>query len=199
MGENSSPFDFYKYFAKKTGREINCSEIPYPTVAMHKVTYHRRTLYIPDNSNKSSFFICFADSREMGPKALFSGVFMPLDLRKSTTVFITKKDILDKMNPFGKKKYCTTGITGFDSMVQVKSNECDYVKRIFQDRKTQKMVTEAFKLEGVINISINDVDLNFVPAFKDKSNIGIYTGQEWIEDKKTIEHLFSIANQYILG
>lgn len=191
MSDHNSSVEVLKTFANRTGREFDYTETPYPSAMMSKVTYHRRTVYIPDG-NKN--FACFADSKEMGPKALFSGVFVPFEAPQSTTIVIRKKDILDKMNPFGKKKTCTTGIPTFDSLVRITSNEPAVVKRIFQDRNIQNLVREAFKLDMVIIVGINDLDVGFVPALKGKSHLGIYTQQEWIQDSKRIEQLFHLLD-----
>jgi len=187
MSDHNSTVEVLKTFANRTGREFDYTETPHPSAMMHKVTYHRRTVYIPDGNTN---FACFADSKEMGPQALFSGVFIPYEASSSTTIVIRKKDIIDKLNPFGKKKTCTTGIPTFDSLVRITSNEPAVVKRIFQDRYIQNLVREAFKLDEVITIGINDLDLGFVPALKGKTHLGIYTQQEWITDAKLIEKLF---------
>jgi len=189
MNDHNSTVEALRKFANRTGREFDYTETPYPSAMMHKVTYHRRTIYIPDG-NKS--FVCFADSKEMGPQALFSGVFVPFEASTSTRVVIRKKDIIDKLNPFGKKKTCNTGIPGFDSLVRITSNEPAFVKRIFQDRNIQNLVSDAFKLNEVIIIGINDLDLGFIPTFKGTSHLGIYTQQEWIVDGKMIEKLFHL-------
>lgn len=189
MSDHNSTIEALKTFASRSGREFDYTETPYPSAMMSKITYHRRKIYIP---NGKSFYVCFADSKEMGPKALFSGVFMPYETPQSTTIVIRKKDVLDKLNPFGKKDRCKTGIPSFDSLVRITSNEPAAVKRIFQDRNIQNLVRNAFKLDPVIIIGINDLDLGFVPALKGKSQLGVYTQQEWILDGKRIEKFFDL-------
>ncbi len=193
MEDKTSAQGILKVFAKNTGRSFEFKEEPHPSADMiSKITYHRRYLYIPENSNNSCYFVCFADSKEMGPKALFSGVFMPFDVPKTTTLDVRKKDILDKLNPFGKKNICKTGTPTFDTQYQISSNDHTAVKRIFQNRGIQNLVADAFKLDGVIQVGINDVDVEFVPGLKGKSQLGIYTRQEWITDERMIEKMFGL-------
>lgn len=189
MEKDKSAQDVLKEFAKSSDREFEYKEAPYHSAMMSKITYHRRKIYIP---NGKSFYVCFADSKEVGPKALFSGVFMPYEAPLSTTMEIRKKDVLDKLNPFGKKNQCKTGIPSFDSLVRITSNEPAAVKRIFQDRNIQHLVRDAFKLDPVIIIGINDLDLGFVPELKGKSHLGVFTQQEWIIDGGKIEKLFNL-------
>ena len=94
---NISSVDNLKEFARKTGREIEFEEKVYPPAPPNNITYHRRTLYIP---NGNSYFVCYADSKEMGPQGVFSGVFAPIELPDSFQVVFRKKDILDKINIF---------------------------------------------------------------------------------------------------
>jgi len=192
MKNDKSSLEILRSFAKRTGRDFNFTETPYPSAALHKVTYHRRTLYIPNDINENSYFVCFGDSKELGTKALFSGVFISADLPVSTSMTARKKDVLDKINPFGKKKYCKTGTPSFDSQVRITADDAAAVKRIFQDRKIQKLVTDAFKLDAGIIVGFNDVDVNFVPLLKGKSHLGIYIQQEWILDGKLIDKLFNL-------
>ncbi len=195
MEKEKTAQEILQEFAHRTDRDFDYKEVPYPSSAMmSKITYHKRTLVIPENSNHTSYFVCFADSKEMGPKALFSGVFMPFDIPKSTSVVIRKKDVLDKLNPFGKKNFCKTGTPTFDKQYQISSNDPTVVKRIFQERPVQKLVRDAFKIEGVIMVGINEVDVDFVPGLKGKSQLGIYTQQEWITDGRKIENLFAIVD-----
>lgn len=193
MEKDKTAQDILKEFARGSDREFEYNEVPHPSSDMiSKITYHRRNLYIPENSNSTCYFVCFADSKEMGPKALFSGVFMPFDVLKTTTLDVRKKDILDKLNPFGKKNICKTGTPTFDSQYQISSNDPTAVKRIFQNRGIQNLVADAFKLDGVIQVGINNADVEFVPGLKGKSQLGIYTRQEWITDGRMIEKLFGL-------
>ena len=196
MENDKSATTILKEFAKRTDRNFEFTEKPYPSVAMHKVTYHRRMLFIPNNINENSYFVCFGDSKELGPKALFSGVFMHVDLPVSTIMTVRKKDVLDKLNPFSKKKYCKTGIPGFDSQVRITADDPAAVKRVFQDRKMQKLVKDAIKLDAGIIVGINDVNIDFVPILKEKSHLGVYIQQEWILDCKMIEKLFDLMESF---
>jgi len=66
MENEKSAIDICKEFAKDTNRSIEFSEIPYPSSVLHPVTYHRRTLYIPNNIEGTSYFLSFSDTKEFG-------------------------------------------------------------------------------------------------------------------------------------
>jgi len=198
MNENQSSLETLKEIAKRTGREAVSSEIPYPSAAIHKVTYHRRTLYFPNNSYENSYFVCFADSKEFGNHAVFSGVFFPIDIGSSTHMVIKNKDILDKINLFGKKKFLKTGIPSYDSRVLIKGNDAVAVKRLFGEKRMKNLIDHTLKLHPGIIVAINDADVNFVPGLKGKSNLGIFITREWIMEVDLIEKLFIIAEQFML-
>jgi len=193
MEKSSTPFDFYKSFAKKTGREIDFKEQPYPSAIVHKVTYHRRSLYI---RNGRSYFICFADSKEMGPQGLYSGVFIPFDAHKGFKMTARKKDVLDRLNPFSNKKLCKTGIPSFDAKVRIESSGPAEVKRVFQNRSMQQLVIDGLDVDDAMMIGINALDLGFVPELKEGSHLGIFTRQKWFDKEKEIEDLFKLIELY---
>jgi hypothetical protein len=187
-----SSIEKLKEFARKTGRQIEFKENSYPPVPPNNITYHRRTLYIP---NGSSYFVCYADSKEMGPQGLFSGVFIPIEMHASFRVVFRKKDILNKINIFQKKKYLKSGIPGLDSKVSIESQDQASVKRILQDRKMQNKIINGLNSADAMIAGVNHMNIDFVPEFKGRSHFGIYTQMTWIEDTKTIENLFRIIEE----
>jgi hypothetical protein len=197
MESERTSIELLNDFARKTNRKVESSEKPYPTAKLHRVTYHRRTLFMPNDVNEGSYFVCFGDSREFGNYAVFSGVFTSIDIPSSSRIIVRNKDILDKLNPFGKKKYCKTGIPTFDAMTRIEANDPVMVKKIFQERKMQNLVKHAIKLDPGIIISINDADVDFVPGLKGKSQLGIFITREWILDPRLIERLFNIFDGYL--
>ena len=109
-----SIIDNLKHFAKSTGCVAEFNEFAYPSTSLHHVIYHRRTLIIP---NGNSVFECYSDSKELGHQGLFSGVFVPFDAIASFTMEARKRNILDKINLFSRKKTFKSGTPGFDSTV----------------------------------------------------------------------------------
>lgn len=184
-----STIDKLKEFARKSGREIEFKEKSYPPAPPNNVTYHRRMLYIQDGNR---FFVCFADSTGMGADALFSGVFIPYQLPRDFQMLARKKDIMDKLNPFGKKKTCKTGIPSIDSKIRIESGYPAEVKRMLQDRGMQNKIIDGLSLTDAMQAGVNHMNVDFVPELKGKSHFGIYTQMTWIEDTKIIENLFGI-------
>lgn len=180
-----------KDYARKIGSEVHYKEIPYPPTPPNNVTYHRRYLYFKDGP---VYFICYADSKELGPQGVFSGVFKTLDAPLSFNVEFRKKDILDKMNVFPSKKICKSGIPSFDSKVKIKTNDQAILKRFLQEREMQNLILDGLNCGDAMLVAINMLDMGFVPELKGKSFIGVYTQMTWIEDRNMIEKLFKVVD-----
>ncbi len=193
MNEEKSSIEILKEFARRTHRRVEYSEKSYPDV--YPVTFHRRTLYVPDNEFESSYYVCFHDSKEMGEYNLFSGVFTSIDVPLSTEAKVRKKDILDKLNPKIKKHSYKTG-SNFDSKAVIMGNDADRIKRIFSKSSIQKIALKVFEPEEVFFIGINVLDVDFVPGLKGKSHFGIFTTRKWILDKEMIEKLFLLIESF---
>jgi len=196
MSQDKSAIEIIREFARKTGREAIFTEKPYPSTAMQRIVYHRRTIYLEGINNKAICFASFADSREFGKYALFSGIFMPVELPLSTTISIRNKDILDKLNPFNKKKMPSSGIPSYDAKTVISGNDPLSVKKIFQERRFQRLVDQSLPLAPGIVIAVNEANIGFIPEFKGKSHLGIFITREWITDTSMIEGLFNIAGQF---
>lgn len=184
-------------YARKIGSEVHYQEIPYPPTPPNNITYHRRHLYFKDDT---AIYICYADSKELGPQGVFSGVFIPFDVLISFQMEARKKDVLDKLNPFGGKKKFKSGIPSFDAKVSIKTNDDAIMKRLLQDRSLQNIILYGTEVGEAFIAGINAAGIGFVPELKGKSHFGIFTRQSWIEDAKTIEKLFaeikSIVKRY---
>jgi hypothetical protein len=198
MSEEKSAIDLFNDYARKTGRELIYKEQPYPSTAMQRITYHRRTLYLNDRTADNICFACFADSREFGKYALFSGIFMPVDLPLTCHISIRNKDILDKLNPFNKKKLLKTGIPAYDAKTVITGNDPLAVKKIYQERRIQQLTDLALPLDPGIVIAINEAGIDFIPSFKDKPHLGIFTTTEWITDNSLIDKLYTIAERFMI-
>ena len=71
MDNDKTAIEILREFAKHSGRKVEFSEKPYPSLPLQPVTCHRRTLYIPNNLNEISYFLCFGDSKEFGDHATY--------------------------------------------------------------------------------------------------------------------------------
>ena len=187
-----SSVDRIKEFARKSGREVVYNEQAYPPVPPSNITYHKRTLYIP---NGNSYFICFANSKELGPQGVFSGVFIPIDLPNSFQVVFRKKDILDKLNLLQRKKFVKSGIPGIDSKISIQTNEQAIVKRMLQERNMQHRIKNGLDSADAMLAGVNHMEVDFVPGLKARSHFGIYTQMTWFEDASIIEKLFQIITE----
>ena len=193
MENDSSSIGILKEFASRTKREVEYTEKPYPSTVIHPVTYHRRTLYIPNNPDKTSYLVCFGDSREFGKYATFSGIFIQCPVPDSVEIEVRHKDILDRFNPFLNKKTHSTGYRNFDSKVIIRGNDQRVVHRIYDKSQVRDLTLKTFKINPALIQGINMDPLNFVPELKGHSNLGIFMIDEWILDTKMIEELFQIA------
>jgi len=193
MDNDKSSIEILKEFARRSNRKVECSENSYPDV--HPVTYHRRTLYIPDNEFENTWFVCFHDSKEFGEYKLFSGVFIAVDVPESTVAKVRKKDFLDKLSLKLRKQSYITG-SNFDTKAVILGNDPGKIKRIFSKSSIQQLTLEAFKIDESLIIGINEPEFDFVPALKDKSHFGIFTKREWLLDKNRIEELFGLIEKF---
>jgi hypothetical protein len=180
-----------KNHARRIGSEVNYKEIPYPPTPPTNETYHRRYLYFKYGS---AFFVCYADSKELGPQGVFSGVFKILDVPSSFNAEFRKRDILDKLNVFQSKSGFKSGIPSFDSKVRIKTNDKALLKRFLQERNMQNLILVGLNSGDAMLIGINMLDMGFVAELKGKAFIGVYTQMTWIEDTNMIEKLFKILD-----
>ncbi|RUT78172.1 hypothetical protein [Ancylomarina longa] len=193
MEKEKSSIQKLNEFAEQTNRLITFTDKLYPSNAIHPVTYRRRTLYIPNNKGRSSYFVCFDDSRRMNRYARYSGVFFPIELSKSTKICIRKKDIVDKLNFFTKTNRCKIGQESFDSHVIYEEFDSIRNNQIFTNTKIQDLIRKAFVLK--LRVGVNMLLVDFVPGFRKQSYFGIYTTHEWLTNPMRIEFLFDLAEE----
>ena len=192
--ENSSS-DTLKAFAKKSGRYIEFIKSPYEKSYVHwsSRVWHQRKLYIPNNPKGTSFFVSFADARSVNLNSedvLYSGVFIPILLPSAARITMRKKDILDKLNVFNKKKFLKSGFSHFDARVTIRGNDSLSAQKLLKSRKVQDAIFEAFNKEESLAAGINTVNADFVPQLKNHSLFGIYSLSGWILEEELIEFLF---------
>ena len=112
------------------------------------------------------------------------------------TLLIRKKDILDKLNPFLSQKIFKTDCESFDSKTIISGTDYSIVGKYFVNSKIQNLILDSLNFDEGIIVGINECNLDFVPAFKDKSNFGIFSRQKWIVDTYIIEELFAKIEQF---
>jgi len=195
MENKNSSSDILNAFAKKSGRTIEYIKAPYEKSVVHWVSrvWHQRKLYIPNNPMGTSYFVSFADARSVNLNSedvLYSGVFIPIPLPSAARITMRKKDILDKLNVFNKKKVLKSGFSHFDARVTIRGNDSLSAQKLLKSRKVQDAVLEAFSKEESLAAGINTVNADFVPQLKGQSVFGIYSLNGWILEEELIEFLF---------
>lgn len=193
--ENKSTIELLTDFAVQTNRKIYSTEVPYPSSAVNRVTLHKRTVIIPDTIEELSFLVGYHDPKSFNENELFFGVFFKTSLPSTLIFDIRKKDIFDKLNLFLSKKTFKTGNNQFDSSAVITSNDNVATNNILYDRVLQNQILELLDVRDCLNIGLNQVNLDFVPNFKDSSNFGIYTKQAWFVDPEIIQNLFVQTRQ----
>lgn len=189
-----SNIDLLKEFAKSTSRSIDAKEYLYPRTGISTTQKFKRSVYIPNNSDRSSFFIWFKDPyshSSIGQTVIFSGVFIPLRSNINGSLNIRNKYFIDKLNPFAGTKENSTGNSNFHSKVVISGDMDNLSKRILSSTKVQTQILNALKIESYFRVAINHFNIDFVPELKGKSTISIISQQGWEMNKATIEKMFA--------
>ena len=190
--EDRSDTEILKEFAKSTNRSIVDREIPYPLTGIRTFQKYKRMIYVPNNSEKTSFFIWFSDPyTKIGLPTIFSGAFIPLSSRIKSRINIRNKNILDKLNIFSKTKSNKIGNDRFDSKVVISGNVDSSVKRLLSQSRTQDQLLKALEIEPFMNISLNEYEIDFVPEFKGVPYLALINPQSWTLERNDIEKIFS--------
>ena len=189
--EDKSDIEILKEFAKSTNRSIEVKELLYPRTGFGTTQKYKRMVYIPNNSEKTSFFVWFNDPYStIGQTTIFSGAFIPLSSKVRTSLRIRNRYTLDKLNLFTQLKDNKIGNSHFDSRVVISGNLDIATKRILSSSKVQKQILRAMEIESYFHISINHFNIEFVPELNEKSSIAIINHQGWEVDKTNIESMF---------
>lgn len=194
---NDAEFKVLGEFAKSTGRKLEFNEKMYNSSSPNRFPKYRTEVYIPDGLKSPGCFVCLYDSfyRE-GGNSLFSGVCMPVALPLTSTFNIRNKTIVDSWNSiFGSKSF-KTGNSDFDAKVVVKGNDDYIMTRYISDSKFQHLVLKCFAIKPTIQIALNEGNVSFVPQLKNKSRFCIYDKQEWFLERKHIESLFELIEDF---
>lgn len=189
--EYKSDIEILKAYAKSTHRTIEVEEFAYPRTGIRTTQKFKRTVYMPNNPSKTSFFVWFNDAyAAVGQQTIYSGAFIPLPFQISSSLDIRNKFILDKINPFSKTRQNRIGTDGFDSKVAIFGDIDTAAKRLLSRAQVQKQILKALELEPYYHIAINPYNIDFVPELDGKSTISILEPHGWEMKKESIESMF---------
>jgi len=189
--EEKSNIEILREFAKSTNRSIVVKEIPYPLTGIRTFQRYKRMIYVPNNHEKTSYFIWYSDPyAKIGYPTIFSGAFIPLSSRIKSRINIRNRNITDRLNIFSKSKADKIGSKYFDSKVVITGNIDTSVKRFLSQSRIQDQLLKALKIEGYMNISLNEYKIDFVPGLKDSHYLSIINPQSWDLEKNDIENIF---------
>ena len=178
-------------FAKSTNRSIEAKEILYPSTGVRTFPQYKRMIYIPNNSENTSFFIWFSDPYEKGGIPTdFCGAFIKLPSEFKSKINIRNKNILDKIKVFSKAQN-SIGNPLFDSKVVISGELDSSIKSLLSKSRIQYQLLEALKIKELINISINEYKIDFIPELLDEPYLAIINPQSWNLDANYIEKVFS--------
>ena len=183
-------------FAKKTNRKLSFSDKLYKTPRPYRYPKYRTEVYIPNNENESSFFVCRYDAFfRVGEYSEYSGTFIPVSLPDTIKFNIRKRTIIDKFNTLFRDNSFKTNNSDFDSKVVINGNNDTYMAKYLGNIKIQSILLKSFEISQTMNISLNEIKNDFVPGLKNKSQIGIYDKQKWFMDIDQINKLFEIIEE----
>lgn len=189
--EEKSNIEVVKDFAKSTNRLVVAEELPYPLTGIRTFQKYRRMIFIPNNKEKTSFFIWFSDPyAKIGLPTIFSGAFIPLPSNIKAKINIRNMNVLDKVNVISKAKSNKIGSDYFDSKVIITGEIDSTVKRFLTQPRIYDQLLKALKINSAINISINEYPLDFVPELSNTSYLAIINPQSWDLESVEIEKIF---------
>ncbi len=191
--EEKSNIEIIQDYARSTHRSVETIEVPYnraPTMN-DMVQKYRREVYMPDNESNDIVFVWFSDYySKVGERQVYCGAFIPISDKITSKVSIRQKNILHRINLFGKNK---TGNSTFDSKFVVTGEIKDSDKKFLFQSKLHYQMNSALNTDNVLCISINEYNLDFVPSLKGKSYISVINNQVWNMDRDFIEQTIKQA------
>ena len=188
--ENSG-VEILREFAKSTNRQIVETEELYPLTGIRTFRKYKRTIYIPNNSENTSYFVWFSDPyAKIGLPTIFCGAFIPLPIKTNSVLNIRNKNIIDKLNIFSKTKSNKIGYYRFDSKVVITGDVDSKLKSFLFKPLIQNQLLKALDVEMFMNVSINEYNIDFIPAFDGVSYLSIINPQSWCTEANDIEKMF---------
>jgi len=198
MSEKSN-IQSLKEFAKSKNRSCHSQEYEYPLSPMmvRKFPKYKKQVYMPVNHQQSSHLVWFSDHYNMGKAAelyVFCGAFIPVDFPTKAYLNIRSRNILDRLNIF-KKKGLKTGAHSFDSKVVIKTNHPQAAMKLLSKARLQREIIKALKIDLALSISVNEVEVGFVPSLKGKSHLSILNSQIWFTEKGDLDPLMNAIEE----
>jgi len=188
--KDKSDIEILKEFAKSTNRTIAVNELPYPRTGIHTTQKYKRMVSIPNNQDRTSFFIWFNDAySKIGQQVIFSGAFIPISSRIKSKIYIRNSFFFDKINFFAKAN--KLGNRNFDSRATISGDMDAETKRLLSHSRLQNQILKALEIESCLSISINEFKIDFVPELNHTSYFSITNRNGWDIDKNNIENIFS--------
>ncbi|NOR88591.1 MAG: hypothetical protein GQ527_13385 [Bacteroidales bacterium] len=189
--EDKSNIEILRDFAKSTNRSIVDKEIPHPLTGIHTFRKYRRMIYIPNNPQRTSFFVWFSDPyAKIGLPTVLCGAFIPISSKIKSSINIRNRNTLDKLNIFSKTKTNKIGNDHFDSKVIISGDMDSSMNRFLSPSRFQGQLLKALEIEKYMNISLNEYEIDFVPELKNTPYLSIINPQSWYLEKDDIERVF---------
>ena len=195
--EEPTNLEILTKFAKSTGRQIFNEEVIYPSSGgVRNYQKSKQIIYIPNDSTNSCFFIWLSDPFAKGGFATdICGAFIPLPSNIKAELNIRKRFFIDKLNPLSKSKH-NIGSSNFQSNVVIKGDtEDSSIKNLLSHSRVQNQIVKAFNIQELLNISINEFEIDFIPELKGKPYISIINPQTWCMEKQKIEDIFEYMEE----
>ncbi len=180
-----------KEFSKSTNRVMAAKEVPYPLSGIRTFRKYRSWVYIPNNSENTSFFIWYNDPYAIiGLPKIYCGAFIPLSSSLNSKINIRIRNILDKLNFFSNGASIKIGNKRIDKKLIISGNMNSSERKLFTQPMIQDKLLEVLNDEPFMNISLNENNVDFVPELRNTPYLSIINPQKWIFDKKVIERIF---------
>lgn len=175
-----------KEFAKEIGFSFTFKEKDYDQ-AIYKGIQHRISYVLIKKDEASPFYLACRDSKSLSEESrLFSGFFFAVNASQQTKITLQKKDVLDKLSIFGKKKKQQLGVQSFDSNFICTSNDAKEIARFFSLKETHQQMLDAAKIKTGIHFGINPVHIpSNIQDVLQKSYFAVYK-HDWIVDKNIL-------------
>lgn len=189
--EEKTDSELLREFARSTNRFIIEKDTPYPKSGVGIPQKFRRIIIIPNNAEKTSFFIWFSDPyARIGITTVFCGAFTRIPSKIKAKINIRKKTVIDKIDVFSRSKTNKIGNYLFDTKVVIKGIPGVAEKRFLSHTRVQQQIIDALEIEGILNVSLNEFNIDFMPELEGAAYLSIINPQSWILERDFIEQTF---------
>jgi len=177
--------------AKNKTLEVRVHEYPLSKGMIRNFPKFKKQIYMPISLQASTYMVWHSDHYHMGKMTelyLFCGAFIPVNFPQKAHLNIRRKNIMDRWNIFAKKGF-QTGNSQFDSKVIMQTNDSEASLKWLSRSRLQREIVKALDHDPSLKISINEVEVDFVPGLQGKSHLSILNSQLWYLEKKQIDPL----------